>query len=392
MTLRAADAVGQGSYEWIGSYVGKSVTPTVAVKVAVKEYRWVRAYVDAASFVARHRRSSDRASFDPLIPPASLSELSVFQIAGPPPPESSLAVDQPIPKDPTVTTPSEWWAEDTEKWSNWVDWVSKPTRADYLRHLRTIPEWLVRLGFERPTNAHAFTAEMVMGISWDRSRSGSTRQKALVVLKSYIAWKQVPLALNKRLWKEAMDVDTRPDPTRRKRLTPAEVVRLTRSAARYERWAIVVALALWNGLRQGEIRELRVEDLDFENHRVHVWYGKGKKDRHPKMSTPAEGLLEPLRRLEDPYEPVYPYGRTTLARDLWDCCDDANIARRAPHDLRASCAKNTKAGGATPYGRQLLLGHARAEQTRLYEGEDDLELQDAVDKLSAWGERILEEE
>jgi hypothetical protein len=48
-----------------------------------------------------------------------------------------------------------------------------------------------------------------------------------------------------------------------------------------------------------------------------------------------------------------------------------------------------KAGWANPLGRQLLPGHARAEQTRHYEGEDDEEVESAVDALSAYCERIL---
>ena len=153
-----------------------------------------------------------------------------------------------------------------------------------------------------------------------------------------------------------------------------------------------VALALWNGLRQGEVRSLRVGDLDFDRRIIHVRYGKGNKTRHVRMSSIAERLLESMRRLEDDYESVYPFGRTSLARDLWDVCAAARIPRYAPHDLRRTCVSLTKAGGASPYGRQLLLGHARAEQTRHYEGEDDLELEDAVDRLSTFGERILEGE
>lgn len=311
--------------------------------------------------------------------------------SGPPPPRGLAAHNQPLLRK-HMPTGERWWAEDTERWSKWVDWVTPETRADYLRHLRTIPAWLSRLGFEPPTNAHGYTPEMVMAVSWDRDRSGSARQKALVVLKSYLGWKGVPIVMSRRLWREAMEIDTTPDPTRLRRLAVAEVVKLTTSARKLERWAIIVGLALWNGLRQGEIRNLRVGDIDFVARRVRVRYGKGNRRRFIPLSTPAEQLLEPLRRLEDDSEFVYPFGRTTLARDLWNCCDDAEIPEYAPHDLRRTCVNGAKAGGATPLGRQLLLGHARAEQTRHYEGENDLELQDAVDKLSAWGERILEEE
>lgn len=312
--------------------------------------------------------------------------------AGPPPPGGLVDVGQPLQRKPAMTTRSEWWAEDTERWRKSLDWLNAETQADYLRHLRKVPDWLARLGFETPSNAHAFTAEMVMAISWDRDRSGSAREKALIVLHQYLGWKAVPLATNRRLWKEAKAIDTTPDPSRRHRLPVVDVVKLTRTAQSRERWAILVALALWMGLRQGEIRHLRVGDIDFGTRRVHVRYGKGNKARHLKLSSVAEGLLEPLRRLEDPYEIVYPFGRTTLARDLWRACDAAGIRRYAPHDLRATCVKMAKAAGASPLGRQLLLGHARFEQTRAYEGEDDLELEDAVDKLSEFGERILEGE
>lgn len=364
--------------------------------------QWFDSYIRAgwpAEFLPRlPRKARDLAHFPGRrLRPDSLDQLdggssSKFTGKGPPPPRGSVVVDQPLQRRPTMTTQSEWWAEDTERWSKSVDWVTAETRADYLRHLRTIPSWLARLGFEPPSNAHSYTAEMVTKISWDRDRAGSSRQKALVVLKAFLAWKGVLLATNRRLWKEAMSVDSTPDPSHRHRLPVVDVVRLTRAARLLERWAIVVALALWNGLRQGEIRNLRVGDIDFVTRRVRVRYGKGNKARYLKLSSVAEGLLEPLRRLEDPYEPVYPFGRTTFARDLWRACDTAEIPRYAPHDLRATCVKMAKAAGANPLGRQLLLGHARAEQTRHYEGEDDMEIEDAVDKLSEFGERILEGE
>lgn len=343
-----------------------------------------------ATFVPRLSTGAVAAIPLPAVPP-SLAELSPFQASGPPPPAGPADVDQHLPTEPTMPDASRWWAEDTAAWASATDWVTKETRADYLCHLRAIPRWLVRLGYEAPTNAHDFTPEMVMAISWDRNRSGSSRQKALVVLRQYLGWKTVPLAMNRRLWREAMDIDTTPDPSRLRRVPPAEIVKLTRSATTNERWAIIVGLALWNGLRKSEILNLRVGDVDFAARRVHVRFGKGKKPRHPKLSTIAERLLGPLRCLEDPWEPVYPYGRVCFALDLWRACDDAGIPRYAPHDLRRTCVKMAKAGGANPLGRQLLLGHARAEQTRHYEGEDDLEMESAVDALSDYGERILED-
>ena len=59
----------------------------------------------------------------------------------------------------------------------------------------------------------------------------------------------------------------------------------------------LVLFLLTTGLRIGEALDLRWRDLDLEGRTVHVWSGKGGKERLALMDTRAAGVMARLRRM-----------------------------------------------------------------------------------------------
>ncbi|MDD1748604.1 MAG: tyrosine-type recombinase/integrase [Methanothrix sp.] len=132
------------------------------------------------------------------------------------------------------------------------------------------------------------------------------------------------------------------------------------------------------GIRRAELTRLRVEDIDSQRMVIHIRKGKGGKDRDVPLSPK---LLETIReywRWKKPRGYLFPgeakqgsKGEHLTSKAVYHACKGA--ARRAgiqktvgPHTLRHSFATHLVEAGADLRTVQLLLGHARLEQTMIY--------------------------
>jgi integrase/recombinase XerD len=132
------------------------------------------------------------------------------------------------------------------------------------------------------------------------------------------------------------------------------------------------------GMRRAELSRLTVGDIDSQRMVIHIRQGKGSKDRDVPLS---EKLLETIReywRWKKPRGYLFPgevkkgsKGEHLTPKAIYHACKGA--ARRAgiqknvgPHTLRHSFATHLVESGADLRTVQLLLGHARLEQTMIY--------------------------
>jgi integrase/recombinase XerD len=132
------------------------------------------------------------------------------------------------------------------------------------------------------------------------------------------------------------------------------------------------------GMRRAELSRLTVGDIDRQRMVIHIKLGKGSKDRDVTLS---EKLLETIReywRWKKPRGYLFPgeakngsKGEHISPKAIYHACKGA--ARRAgiqknvgPHTLRHSFATHLVEAGADLRTVQLLLGHARLEQTMIY--------------------------
>ena len=160
-------------------------------------------------------------------------------------------------------------------------------------------------------------------------------------------------------------------------LTVEEVTRLI-DAARTLTDRTMLMVLYSTGMRNAEMRQLQVRDIDSRSMLIHIQRGKGGRDRYVPLSPT---LLETLRvywRWMKPKTWLFPgtiagwrADKPITPKVVWDACQSAatraNIHKRvSAHLLRHSYATHLLEAGADLRTIQLLLGHVKLEHTVLY--------------------------
>ena len=139
-------------------------------------------------------------------------------------------------------------------------------------------------------------------------------------------------------------------------------------------------LMLHCGLRTCEVRNLKLQDIDWESRRLKIEQSKGLKDRHIYLDN---AVLDALRaylgvRGQADFLPenVFIFRHAPLARSY--CFQRLETYGRycevhaSPHRLRHSCATLLLNAGAPVLSVQMILGHKQIDTTlryaRLYDG------------------------
>jgi integrase/recombinase XerD len=146
-----------------------------------------------------------------------------------------------------------------------------------------------------------------------------------------------------------------------------------------------------SGLRESELVNLKLSDLDLDAGIVKVWNGKGGRDGIAPLSPPAvEALAIYLqnRKGESPYLFLTGgksrRGSKLTRQALFYRIRD--IARRAigrdvhPHEFRHGCATALVKGGADIRDVQSVLRHAGIDTTQIYSHTDITYLRGIYDK------------
>jgi site-specific recombinase XerD len=156
-------------------------------------------------------------------------------------------------------------------------------------------------------------------------------------------------------------------------LNPEEVVRLL-DAAPGLKYKAALSVAYGAGLRAAEVVALKVSDIDSKRMLIRVEQGKGRKDRNVMLSP---RLLEVLRAwwkaarpqgwLFPSRDPVKPMTTRQLNRACHAAAQLAEINKRVSlHTLRHSFATHLLEQNTDIRVIQVLLGHAKLENTALY--------------------------
>jgi site-specific recombinase XerD len=162
-------------------------------------------------------------------------------------------------------------------------------------------------------------------------------------------------------------------------LSPDEVRRLIEAAGNLKHQT-ALSVAYGAGLRASEVVALKVSDVDSERMTLRIEQGKGRRDRYAMLS-PV--LLERLRvwwhvaraqgRMLDGgwlfpgLDPVDPLSTRQLNRAIHAAAEAAQIDKRVSmHTLRHSFATHLLEQKVDIRVIQVLLGHAKLENTALY--------------------------
>jgi len=158
-------------------------------------------------------------------------------------------------------------------------------------------------------------------------------------------------------------------------LTEAEITLLI-NAAKNVRQRAVVALLAYSGLRNGELCNLRVHDVNLGDNMVRVIKGKGKRDRLINISGDCTRILldylrEYPRQTDDYFFTTLikhnKYKGHDLRKMVKTMAKRAGLNKRVyPHLLRHSLATNLIRRGANITLVQRQLGHSFIETTMVY--------------------------
>jgi site-specific recombinase XerD len=162
-------------------------------------------------------------------------------------------------------------------------------------------------------------------------------------------------------------------------LSPEEVGRLL-DATRCLKHRAAPSVAYGAGLRIGEVRALKVRDIDSERMLIRVERAKGDRPRNAML--PAElqtllrawwkegrqqGVMHPEGWLFPGQNALNPMSARQLHRIVVEAATAAGIIRRVgPHTLRHSFATHLLEDGVDIRVIQVLLGHAKLANTALY--------------------------
>jgi len=160
-------------------------------------------------------------------------------------------------------------------------------------------------------------------------------------------------------------------------LSVEEVGRLIDSARNLMDRTLLMVLYS-TGMRNRELRNLQVKDIDSKAMLIHIQHGKGGRDRYVPL---CPKLLETLReywRWMKPKTWLFPgtvdgwrADKPITPKVVWDACQSAaeraGIEKRvSAHLLRHSYATHLLEAGADLRTIQLLLGHVDLRHTVIY--------------------------
>ncbi|MBI4869203.1 MAG: tyrosine-type recombinase/integrase [Candidatus Wallbacteria bacterium] len=156
-------------------------------------------------------------------------------------------------------------------------------------------------------------------------------------------------------------------------MSPEDVAALLDAAVSLRDRAMLTTLYA-GGLRLGEVRRLKVSDIDSKRMVLRIEKSKNGKDRYVMLSG---ALLELLREYYRAYRPTtylfenpetgLPFNEATVQRAFHLARAKAGIDRPVHvHTLRHSFATHLLEGGTDLRRIQLLLGHGSVSTTMLY--------------------------
>ncbi len=162
-------------------------------------------------------------------------------------------------------------------------------------------------------------------------------------------------------------------------LSPDEVARLLAATTCLKHRA-ALSVAYGAGLRVAEVASLKVGDIDSKRMLIVVERGKGGRGRHALLSPDLLGLLRawwqegrhqgvmrPGGWLFPGQDPAKPITTRQLSRVVEAAAIAAGLTKNvSPHTLRHSFATHLLEDGTDIRVIQVLLGHAKLDNTALY--------------------------
>lgn len=153
---------------------------------------------------------------------------------------------------------------------------------------------------------------------------------------------------------------------------------------------LLITLLYSAGIRLGEVRRLRVADIDSHRMLIRIRQGKGHKDRYAPLSPVTLDLLRQWWRASHPgdlffpnqKDPSRPICASTVQRIVKLAAFHAGITKSiSPRTLRHSFATHLMEQGMSTRIIQVLLGHAHSRTTEIYTHVSPRHARSPLDRL-----------
>jgi integrase len=155
----------------------------------------------------------------------------------------------------------------------------------------------------------------------------------------------------------------------------------------------IVVLAIYTGMRRGEIFNLKWSDVDFARSYIHIGKSKTGRARFIPMTEIVRDELEQLRAgAKQDAEHIFILPRTgkpltRIDKSFTGACKDAGIRNLRFHDLRHTTGTRLGEIGTDVFTIAEILGHSDIRMTARYTHATDNNLRKAAQGLENYGKK-----
>lgn len=269
-----------------------------------------------------------------------------------------------------MPTSARWWTDKTEGYVEWLRQESELSDGYLKRNRRYLIAFRAdceRAGTAIPVGPTDVSRAHIRAVKGCGIWGPRTLKTKFSVLRGFLRWANNPLSDGKNpVWRlPAGFVD------RRNWIDRGEMVALYRRAE--GRTRVRVVLQGFNGLRECEVRRLKVRDLNLSLPRPTLTiHGKGRfggKYRTIPMDPMSRAVLEKWVANKGQADWLYPVGHTVADGELAELGKRAGASVRVTgHVLRRSFGRLAYQAGVPLPTIQRIYGHVSIDQTLHYVG------------------------
>ena len=276
----------------------------------------------------------------------------------------------------TVPTSARWWTEQAKEYVEWLSQESELSDGYLKRNRRYLVAFqgdCERAGATAPAGPTDLGREHVRAVKASEIWGTRTLKTKFSVLRGFLRWANNPLADGRNpVWRlPAGSVD------RRSWVDRDQLMSLYSESEGRVRVRLV--LQGFNGLRECEVRRLKVRDLNLALPRPTLTVrGKGRfggKFRTIPMDPMTRAVLLNWVEGKGPDESVCPAGHSVADAELAALGRACDVPVRVTgHVLRRSFGRLAYRAGVPPPTIQRIYGHVSIDQTLHYVGVDQEEM------------------
>jgi integrase len=133
----------------------------------------------------------------------------------------------------------------------------------------------------------------------------------------------------------------------------------------------IVLMAITTGMRQGEILQLRWEQIDFKNQLAHIRETKNGRPRSVPLVDEVVAELKRLYGIKHPHKPLVfasktVFGKIDIKKPWQSALQRAGISNLRFHDIRHSFATLAASQGASNLELSTAMGHRTLQMLQRY--------------------------